>query len=111
MPYISLVVKFQVFRFCRFGSAPGVHTLVSFIVVLNIVIQNHDILSLGITYIFDSKRFNFSIYFKIHVIFVRNIQTMLSIFNLIFFPKLHCSNKNHVKKLSAYFHHYYLLLC
>ena len=24
---------------------------------------------------------------------------MLSIFNLIFFPKLHCSNENHVKKI------------
>ena len=75
-------------------------------------IQNHDILSSTITYILDSKRFNssllqckapLSIYSKIHVIFVRNILTMLSLFNLIFFPKLHCSNENRVKKIVSIF--------
>ena len=70
-------------------------------------IQNHDILNSTITYILDSK---WTFESKIHVIFVRNIRTMLSLFNLIFFPKLHCSNENHVIKIISIFYHYYLLL-
>ena len=63
-------------------------------------IQNHDILNSTITYILDSK---WTFESKIHVIFVRNIRTMLSLFNLNFFPKFHCSNENHVIKIISIF--------
>ena len=61
--------------------------------------QNHDILNSTITFNIDSKRFDcsllqckahLSIYSKINVIFVRNLRTMLSLFNLY---------QNHVKKI------------
>ena len=61
-------------------------------------IQNNDIVNSIITYILDSKRFDcslmyckapLSVYSKIHF---RNVWTLLSLFNMMIFPKLHCGN-------------------
>ena len=40
-----------------------------------------------------------------------NIQTILSLLNMIFFPKLHCSNENYMlKRLWSYFYHYFFFI-
>ena len=79
-------------------------------------IQNHDILNS--TIISDSKRFEcsllwckapLSIYSKLHVIFVRNIWTMLSLLTWFSFLSSTTAMKIMLKKLLAFFYNYYLL--